>query len=100
MGKRIIWTHQADAQLSQAFLDLLEESESVTITTKVITEIYESVQILSSQPEIYKLDELRRKNNGDIRAFEKHAYRISYQINDDKVYIIQIRYARKKPQKQ
>lgn len=99
MGKTIIWTHQADAQINQAFIDLLEESESITITTKVITEIYESVRILSSQPEIYKLDELRRKNNGDIRAFEKHSYRISYQIDGEKVYIIQIRYARKKPQK-
>lgn len=97
MVKKIIWTNLADTQLSLAFLDLLEESESLDITIKVMTEIYESVKILSSHPEIYALDDFRRNNDGSIRAFEKHTYRISYRVTETTIYIIQVRYARKRP---
>jgi len=68
MGKTIIWTHQADADLSAVFLDLLEESKSIETTIRVITEVYESTEILATDPEIYKLDTLRVNNKGDIRA--------------------------------
>ncbi|MDX1326147.1 Plasmid stabilization system protein ParE [Arenibacter nanhaiticus] len=97
MGKTIIWTHQADAELNEAFLDLLEQSESLETTTKIITEIYESAAILATNPEIYKLDILKENNNGNIRAYEKHTYRISYLVEEEAVYIIRVRYARKEP---
>lgn len=60
MGKKIIWTHNAEAELNKAFLDLLEESKSIETATRIITEIYESTTILSTSPEIYKLDTLKR----------------------------------------
>ena len=97
MGKKIIWTHRADADLSQAFLDLLEESKSIETTTRVIAEIYESTQVLRENPEIYKLDALKNNNKGNIRAYEKHTYRISYLVEQKAVYILRIRYARKEP---
>lgn len=97
MGKTIIWTHQADAELRQAFLDLLEESKSMNTTIRVITEVYESTEVLSTNPEIYKLDMLKENNKGNIRAYEKHSYRISYLIEDEAIYIIRVRYARKEP---
>lgn len=97
MGKKIIWTHQADADLSHAFLDLLEESKSIETTIRVITEIYESTEILADSPEIYKLDALKENNKGNIRAYEKHTYRISYLIEEEAIYIIRVRYARKEP---
>lgn len=97
MGKTIIWTHQADAELNEAFLDLLEQSESLETTTKIITEIYESAVILATNPEIYKLDTLKENNNGNIRAYEKYTYRISYLVEEEAVYIIRVRYARKEP---
>lgn len=97
MGKRIIWTHQAEADLRKAFLDLLEYSKSLKITSRIISEIYESVSILATNPEIYKLDLLKKKNKGNIRAFEKHTYRISYLIDTDTIYIIRVRSARKEP---
>lgn len=97
MGKKVIWTHRADADLSQAFLDLLEESKSIETTTRVITEIYESTEVLRENPEIYKLDALKRNNKGNIRAYEKHTYRISYLIEQKAVYILRVRYARKEP---
>lgn len=97
MDKRIIWTHQAEADLRKAFLDLLEYSESLTITSRIISEIYDSVSILATNPEIYKLDLLKKNNKGNIRAFEKHAYRISYLIDAENVYIIRVHSARKEP---
>lgn len=97
MGKTIIWTHQADKELNEAFLELLEQTKSIETTTRIITEIFESTSVLSTNPEIYKLDSLKRKNKGNIRAYEKHTYRISYLIEEDFVYVIRVRYARKEP---
>ena len=97
MGKTIIWTHQASAELNEAFLELLEQSGSVETTTRIITEIYESVSILATNPEIYELDRLKENNKGNIRAYEKHTHRISYLIKSAVVYIIRVRYARKEP---
>lgn len=97
MGKTIIWTHQADAELSEAFLYLLEQSESIETTTRIISEIYESASILATNPEIYKLDNLKENNKGNIRAYEKHTYRISYLVEEKAIYIIRVRYARKEP---
>ncbi len=97
MGKTIIWTHQTDAEINKAFLDLLEQSESIETTTRIITEIYESTSILATNPEIYKLDTLKENNKGNIRAYEKHTYRISYLIEEKAIYIIRVRYARKEP---
>src|SRR5690606_40571807 len=85
MGKAIIWTHQADAELNEAFLDLLEKSESLETTTRIISQIYESASILATEPEIYKLDTLKENNIGNIRAYEKHTYRISYLVEEEVV---------------
>ena len=62
MGKTIIWTHQADAELNKAFLDLLVQFTSLETTTRIISEIYKSTSILATNPEIYKLDALKKKN--------------------------------------
>lgn len=97
MGKKIIWTNHAIAELNDSFLELLEQSQSIETTTKIIDEVYESTSILATNPEIYKLDILRKDNKGNIRAYEKHTYRISYQIEKETVYIIRVRYARKEP---
>jgi plasmid stabilization system protein ParE len=97
MGKTIIWTHQADAELNDAFLDLLKQSKSIETTTRIITEIYESATILADNPQIYKLDSLKENNEGNIRAYEKHTYRISYLVEEEAVYIVRVRYARKEP---
>ncbi|NDV14551.1 type II toxin-antitoxin system RelE/ParE family toxin [Muricauda sp. TY007] len=97
MGRKIIWTHWAEADLNQAFLYLLEESKSIETTTRVITEIHNSVNILATDPEIYKLDTLKRGNKGNVRVYEKFSYRISYLVEENAVYILRVRYARKEP---
>ncbi|WP_353959056.1 hypothetical protein [Polaribacter sejongensis] len=64
-----------------------------------MTEVYESVSILSTDSEIYKLDTLKTNNKGNIRAFQKHSYRISYLIKDNEVYILRVKHSRKEPLK-
>ena len=98
MGKKIIWTNHAIAEFNKAFLDFLEESESLETTERIFDEIAESTEILATNPEIYKLDSLKFNNEqGGVRFYEKHTYRISYQVTSDHIYIIRIRYARKEP---
>ena len=97
MDKTIIWTQNADTELNEAFLELLEQSESIEITTRIITEVYESASILATNPEIYKLDTLKENNKGNIRTYQKHSYRISYLISEEVISIIRVRYARKEP---
>jgi len=98
MGKEIVWTNHALADFNNAFLDFLEESESIEVTTRVFDEIFESTEILKTNAELYKADVLKSNNDlGMVRFYEKHTYRISYQVTEDTVYIIRVRYARKEP---
>jgi plasmid stabilization system protein ParE len=97
MDKTIIWTHQADAELKEVFLNLLDQCQSIETTTRIISEIYQSTSILATNPEIYKIDTLKQNNKGTIRAYEKHAYRISYLVEEKNVYVLRVRYAKKEP---
>ena len=97
MVREIKWTHKAESDLNYCFLELLELSKSIEITSKIITEVYDSVSILSTNPEIYKLDFLKSNNKGNIRAFQKHSYRISYLIEKEIVYILRVKHSRKEP---
>ena len=97
MGKKIVWINRAIAQSHEEFLELLEQTESIEITSRIFDEVYDSVSILQTHSKIYKLDEFKNDNPGNIRAFEKHTYRISYQIDGDTIYILRVRYARKEP---
>ena len=64
MDKEIVWTNKANTDLHNVFLKLLEKTKSIEITSKVISEVYSSVLILSKNPEIFKLDNLKRNNQG------------------------------------
>ena len=97
MEKTIIWTHQADAELNEAFLDLLENQDLLKQLQESLRKFMNPASILAISPEIYKLDTLKEKNKGNIRTYEKHTFRISYLTEEDFVYIIRVRYARKEP---
>ena len=82
MAKKIVWTHQADADLHQAFLDLLDYSKSIDVARRIIFEIFESTSVLTTNPEIFKVDSLKKNNPGNIRAYEINTFRISYLIQE------------------
>ena len=61
------------SELNQAFLDLLKQSKSIEISTRIITEIYHSAAILASNPEMYKLDKLKVANRGILEPMKNTA---------------------------
>ena len=69
MEKEIIWSRTAQNQLEKIYFYLFKESKSKNLPNKIIETIYDSVTILSTNWEIYELDEMKNSNNGDYRGF-------------------------------
>lgn len=99
MGKRIIWSIDALNQLEDVHFYILFESKSINIADKVIDAIFEGAEILETNPEIYKLDDLKTKNNGSFRVYLIYNYMISYQITQNSILILRVRYTSRKPKK-
>jgi plasmid stabilization system protein ParE len=97
MEKEIIWSRTAQNQLEKIYFYLFKESKSKNLPNKIIETIYDSVTILSTNWEIYELDEMKNSNNGDYRAFEIYSYRISYKITPKAIHILRIRHTSRNP---
>ncbi|QLC65367.1 type II toxin-antitoxin system RelE/ParE family toxin [Flavobacterium sp. LPB0248] len=99
MGKKIIWTNSALSQLEDIHFYIFFESKSITIADKVVNTIFESTEILKIQPEIYKLDKQKAKNDGNFRVYSVYDYAISYQITNENIYILRVRHNAQKTKK-
>lgn len=99
MEKKIIWSKAAQNQLEKIYFHLLEETKSKNIPNKVIDTIYNSVTILSTNWDIYELDEMKVPTNVNYRAYEIYSYRISYRITSENIYILRIRHTSRNPKK-
>ena len=97
MEKEIIWTQTSQNQLEDIYFYLLEETKSFKIADKVIDSLVTSVEILKNNWEIYEMDEMRIPIDESYRAFEKFSYRISYKIDESKIYILRIRHTSRNP---
>jgi plasmid stabilization system protein ParE len=99
MEKEIIWSETAQSQLKKIYKYLSKKSKSDEISSKVIDKIYNSVTILSTNWEIYELDEMKISNEGNYRAFERYSYRITYKITLEQIHILRIRHTSRNPKK-
>ncbi|WP_235832300.1 type II toxin-antitoxin system RelE/ParE family toxin [Flavobacterium zhairuonense] len=81
------------------YFHLFKESKSKNVPNKVIDTIYNSVSILSTNWEIYELDEMKIPNSVNYRAYEIYNYRISYKITEKDIHILRIRHTSRKPKK-
>jgi len=99
MGTKIIWSSDALEQLEDIHFYILFESKSIHIADKVIDGIFESTEILKTQPEIYKLDTKKNSNDGSFRTYFVYDYMISYQITPDCIQILRVRHTSRKPKK-
>lgn len=97
MGKKIIWASDALEQLEDIHFYILFESKYVRIADKVVDTIFESTEILKTNPEIYKLDPKRTNNDGSFREYSVYDYMISYQITTDFIQILRVRHTARKP---
>ena len=97
MEKEIIWSQTSLEQLENIYFYLLEETKNFEIPNKIIDTLYESVEILKKNWEIYEIDEMRIPIDINYRAFEKFNYRISYKIDFEIIYILRIRHTSRNP---
>ena len=99
MGKKIIWSSDALDQLEDIHFYIFFENKSITIADKVVNTIFDSTEILKTQPEIYKLDKQKTNNDGTFRVYAVYDYAISYQITEEIIYILRVRHNAQKPKK-
>lgn len=97
MGKKIIWSKDALGQLEDIHFYILFESKSIHIADKVVDTIFDSTDILKTNPEIYKPDTHKNNNDGTFRAYFVYDYLISYQITPDTIQILRVRHTSRKP---
>ncbi|CAD0005613.1 type II toxin-antitoxin system RelE/ParE family toxin [Flavobacterium chungangense] len=99
MGKKIIWSSDALDQLEDIHFYIFFESKSITIADKVVNTIFDSTDILKTQPEIYKLDKQKVNNDGTFRVFSVYDYSVSYQTTQDSIFILRVRHNARKTKK-
>lgn len=99
MGKKIIWSTNALDQLEDIHFYIFFESKSITIADKVVNTIFDSTEILKTQPEIYKLDKQKTNNDGSFRVYAIYDFAVSYQITEKIIYILRVRHNARKSKK-
>lgn len=92
MESKIIWSTDALKQLEDIHFYLLFESKSITIADKVADATFESTVILKSNPEIYKVDKLKKNNDGTFRSYFIYDFQISYRISSTLIQILLVRH--------
>ena len=92
---KVFWSKEAKKSLDNycAFIG----SESTKASKKVRKEIVSATKILSDNPYVYQIDEYYSNNNGDVRRFFRWQYRVVYQVQADRVLIINIYHTKKQP---
>lgn len=99
MEKKIIWSYDALEQLEDIHFYIYFESKSIQIADKVIESIFDSTEILKTNPEIYKLDKQKINNDGSFRVYLIYNYSISYQITKNTILILRVRHNARKSKK-
>jgi plasmid stabilization system protein ParE len=99
MGKKIIWSYDALEQLEDIHFYIFFESKSIRIADKVTDTIFESTEILKTNPEIYKLDKQKVNNDGSFRVYYIYDYSISYRITNSSIQILRVRHTARKSKK-
>jgi plasmid stabilization system protein ParE len=91
----IEWSLNAERQFQEAigYIALDSPQNADRVKLDVIARIKE----IALHPERYPLDKYKRANNGTVRAFAVHHYRISYQVYPNAILIVRLRHSRRSP---
>ncbi|MFK7832914.1 MAG: type II toxin-antitoxin system RelE/ParE family toxin [Winogradskyella sp.] len=92
---KIVWRKLALKQLKEAY-DYIKE-DSLKSAKKVQKDIFLATENLKHNSKIHPLDKYRKNNDGTIRAFEVHSYRIAYQTTTSEIRILRIRHTKREP---
>lgn len=85
----VVWSQLAGTQLEKSYRKIKEDS--LQSAEKVRLEILQMAREIGKDPECYPLDKYRTNNDGSIRAFEKHHYRIAYLVTSKQIRILRMR---------
>ncbi len=97
INRKITWSKTASKQLEAAIKYIAKNS--VQNAEKVKKEIFEKVEKLMLQPEIYSPDKYKAHNDGSYRAFELHKYRVAYRVWKNEILILRVRHTSTEPKK-
>lgn len=93
--RKIVWDTQALISFEKAVTYIAESS--IKNADKVMSDILALVNELKTRPERHSLDKYKQSNDGTIRAFEKHKFRVSYQVKKGVIKIARFRNTRMDP---
>ena len=91
----IVWRKLALKQLNSIFEYI--KKDSLQSAEKTRTKIFDTINHLKNNTEIYPLDKYRKNNNGGVRAFEVSKCRITYEIKASEIRILRIRHTSREP---
>ncbi len=95
MVREVRWPLAAQKQLVKSYKYILQDSYQNA--EKIKNDILISTRKLVAYPEMYAPDKYKKNNDGSIRAYELHHYRISYRITDDAIIIVRVRHTSMEP---
>ena len=92
---KIEWTLMAKEDLK----DVLEfyKNKSLHGYNLVKDAILNTVEDASKSPEIFKDDNLKKDNDGTVRAFTVYHTRVTYQITTEGIQILRLRHTSREP---
>lgn len=91
---KVVWSKEAKKSLDK-YCGFIAEDSPIG-SRKVRKEILFTARTLSENPYIYQIDEYYPDNKGDIRRFFRWHYRVVYQIQENRVLIINVYHTKKR----
>lgn len=88
--RKVVWSSNAKQQLKEACTYIAKDS--VQNAKKVKSDIVKLTRKLPAHPERYNPDKYKINNDGSFRAFEKHRYRVVYQLSEKEIRILHLRH--------
>lgn len=91
----IVWTKSAQLQLKRIFEHISLDSAKNAL--EVVSEIVDSIEKTTVNPEAYNLNKYKTDNDGTFRAFEIYKYRLSYRYSKGVIRVLRVRHTKMKP---
>jgi plasmid stabilization system protein ParE len=99
MGKKIVRQIKWHPHALYNFIDILNyiKEDSPTNAKRVKTRINNIIKTLPSNPEMFRVDDLKENNDGTYRVFNKDSIRVTYKIEPKEIFIARVVHASQEP---
>lgn len=99
MGKNVSRQIKWSPKALNSFIAILNhiKEDSPTNAKRVKTRITNIIKTIPSNPEMFRVDELKEKNDGTYRVFTKDSIRVSYKIEPKEIFIVRVVHSKQEP---